>query len=188
MNLSITDLKKGTVIDLDGEPFRVVDYSQKVMGRGGSIVSLKIKSLTSGKLLDKTYKGNDQVKSADISSQEVQYLYQNAGRYYFMNAVSFDQFELGADQVGNAQKYIRDGDNVTILLMGSQPITLELPKNVELRVASAENAVRGDTTSALTKNATLETGLKIKVPAFIKTGDVVSVDTASGNYRERVKA
>ncbi len=187
MALSITDLKKGTIFEFEGQPYRVVDYSQKVMGRGGSIVNVRIKSLIDGKVLDKTFKGNDQLSNADVSQQTVQYLYNDGQTYYFMNDQTFEQFSVSSEIVGNADKYIKEGDNLEIQLFGSNPISLVLPKNVPLKVIYTEDAVKGDTTSSITKEATLETGLNIKVPAFIKQGDIISVDTGNGTYRERVR-
>lgn len=187
MALSITDLKKGTLFQWEGEPFRVVDYKQKVMGRGGSIVNVRIKSLLDGKVLEKTFKGNEQLNSADVTSQAVQYLYNDGSNFFFMNEDSFEQFEVPADLVGDGAGYIKEGDRVQLQFFGDKPINVELPKNVPLEVTYTENAVKGDTSSAITKDAQLETGITIKVPAFIKQGDVISVDTATGAYRERVK-
>jgi elongation factor P len=185
--LSITDLKKGTVFVLDNEPYKVVDYSQKVMGRGGSIVNVRIKSLISGKVLEKTFKGNEQLESADITNQQVQYLYNDGQLYYFMNQDTFEQFEVSDDLIGDNAGYIKDGDMVQLQFFHGNPISVDLPKNVPLKVDYTETAVKGDTSTSITKDARLETGITIKVPAFIKTGDVISVDTASGAYRERVK-
>jgi elongation factor P len=187
MALSITDLKKGTLFEWEGEPFRVIDYKQKVMGRGGSIVNVRIKSLLDGKVLEKTFKGNEQLERADVSSQGVQYLYNDGTTFFFMNGESFEQFEVAADLVGDGAGYLKEGDQVQLQFFDNRPITVELPKNVPLKVTYTEDAVKGDTTSSITKEATLETGLTIRVPAFIKQGDVISVDTASGAYRERVK-
>ena len=187
MALSITDLKKGTLFEWEGEPFRVVDYKQKVMGRGGSIVNVRIKSLLDGKVLEKTFKGNEQLERADVSSQGVQYLYNDGANFFFMICESFEQFEVAADLVGDGAGYLKEGDQVQLQFFDNRPITVELPKNVPLKVTYTEGAVKGDTTSSITKDATLETGLTIRVPAFIKQGDVISVDTASGAYRERVK-
>lgn len=187
MALSITDLKKGTLFQWEGEPYRVVEYSQKVMGRGGSIVSVRVKSLIDGKVLEKTFKGNEQLDSADVSTQTVQYLYNDGNTFYFMNEETFDQFEVPADLVGDGAGYLKEGDRVQLQFFDGRPINVELPKNVPLLVTYTENAVKGDTSSAITKDATLETGITIKVPAFIKQGDMISVDTATGAYRERVK-
>lgn len=187
MALSITDLKKGTIFQWQGEPFRVVEYKQKVMGRGGSIVNVRIKSLLDGKVLEKTFKGNEQLDSADVTSQTVQYLYNDGSTFFFMNQNSFEQFEVPADLVGEGAGYMKEGDEVQLQFFNSRPISVELPKNVPLKVTYTENAVKGDTTSSITKDATVETGITIKVPAFIKQGDVISVDTTTGAYRERVK-
>jgi elongation factor P len=187
MALSITNLKKGVVFQLDGTPYRVMDYNQKVMGRGGSIVNVRIKSLLDGKVLEKTFKGNEQLETADVTSQGVQYLYNDGNNFFFMNQDTFEQFEVPADLVGDGAGYLKEGDVVQLQFFNDRPINVELPKNVPLLVTYAENAVKGDTSSSITKDATLETGLSIRVPAFIKQGDVISVDTTSGAYRERVK-
>lgn len=187
MALSITDLKKGTIFQYEGVPYRVVDYSQKVMGRGGSIVNVRIKSLIDGKVLEKTFKGNESLESADVSNQSVQYLYSDGSTFFFMNEDTFEQFEVPADLVGDGAGYIKEGDRLQLQFFDGQPINVELPKNVPLKVTYAENVVKGDTANAVTKDATLETGITIRVPAFVKTGDLISVDTATGAYRERVK-
>src|SRR5437763_1339747 len=170
MALSITDLKKGTLFQWEGEPFRVVEYSQKVMGRGGSIVNVRIKSLLDGKVLEKTFKGNEQLDSADVTNQTVQYLYSDGTTFYFMNEESFEQFEVSADLIGDGAGYIKEGDRVQLQFFDGRPIALELPKNVPLVVTYAANAVKGDTSSSITKDATLETGITIQVRAFIKKG------------------
>jgi elongation factor P len=187
MALSITNLRKGTIFQLDGLPYRVVEYSQKVMGRGGSTVNVKIKSLVDGKVLAKTFHGNDTAESADVSSRPMQYLYNDAGRFYFMDPTSYEQFELETEAMEGKSGFMKEGDNVTAQFFDGRIINIELPKNVPLKVTYTENAVRGDTSSAITKDARLETGVTIKVPAFIKTGDLISVDTTTGAYRERVK-
>lgn len=187
MALGVTDLKKGTIFQLDGVPYKVIEYSQKVMGRGGSIVNVRIKSLIDGRVLDKTFKGNDQLDSADVTSKSVQYLYNDAGTFHFMDEGTYEQFELPADVVGDQAGFMKEGDRVQAQLFDGRVISIELPKNVPLKVTYTESVVKGDTTSSVMKDATLETGITIKVPAFVKTGDVVSVDTTSGAYRERVK-
>lgn len=187
MALSITDLKKGTLFQLDGVPYRVVEYGQKVMGRGGSIVNVRIKSLLDGKVLEKTYKGNEQLDSADVTNQNVQYLYNDGSTFYFMNEDTFEQFEVSSDLVGDGAGYLKEGDRVSLQFFNDRPINVELPKNVPLKVTYTENVVKGDTTSSVLKEAELETGITVKVPAFIKQGDLISVDTTTGAYRERVK-
>ncbi len=187
MALNITDLKKGTIFQLDGVPYRVVEYEQKVMGRGGSIVNVRIKSLTDGKVLEKTFKGNEQIDSADVTNQNVQYLYNDGSTFFLMNDETFEQFEVAADMVGDNAGLMKEGDKVGLVLFEGSPIQVELPKNVPLKVTYTESVVKGDTSTAVTKDATLETGISIRVPAFVKAGDVISVDTTNLTYRERVK-
>lgn len=187
MALSITDLKKGVLFQWEGTPYRVVDYNQKVMGRGGSIVNVRIKSLLDGKVLEKTFKGNEQLDSADVTNQNVQYLYNDGMTFFFMNEETFDQFEVPAALVGDSSGYLKEGDKVTLQFFEGRPISVDLPKNVPLKVTYTEDVVKGDTTSNVLKNATVETGITVKVPAFIKQGTIISVDTTTGAYRERVK-
>ena len=187
MAFGITDLKKGTVFQYEGVPYRVTDYAQKVMGRGGSIVNVKIKSLIDGKVLAKTFKGNEPVEPADITNKTVQYLYNDGAKFYFMDQTSYEQFELAAEDMADQAGYMKEGDAVQAQLFDGRVINVELPKNVPLKVTYAEDVVKGDTTSSVMKEATLETGKTIRVPAFVKTGDLISVDTTTGAYRERVK-
>lgn len=187
MALGVTDLKKGQVFQLDGVPYRVVEYAQKVMGRGGSIVNVKIKSLLDGKVLDKTFKGSESIEPADVITKSVQFLYSDGPVFHFMDDVSYDQFELTAMAIGDQVVYLKAGDRVQAQLFDGRVIAVELPKNVPLKVTYTEGAVKGDTSSSITKEATLETGITVKVPAFVKTGDTISVDTTTGTYRERVK-
>lgn len=182
-----TDLKKGTVCQIDGKPYRVIEYNQKVLGRGGSIVNVKLKNLIDGSLIPKTFKGQDKIEPADVSNRSVQYLYEDGTNFFFMDPETFEQFELPADTVADAKNYLKEGDMIQIQFFGDQVIAVELPKNLYLEVTYAEDVVKGDTTSNVLKDATLETGITVKVPAFIKTGDVISVDTATGEYRERKK-
>jgi len=187
MAFGITDLKKGQIFQMDGEPFRVIEYNQKVMGRGGSIVNVKIKSLKDGKVLAKTFKGNESIEPADVSNQTVQYLYDDGTTFFFMNNDSFEQFEIAKDIIADQAGYLKEGDSVQAQLFDGRVINVELPKNVYLKVTYTESVVKGDTTSSVLKDATVETGINVRVPSFIKQGDVISVDTATGVYRERKK-
>lgn len=187
MALSITELKKGTIFKMDGTPYRVVDYSQKVMGRGGSIVNVRIKSLVDGRVVERTFKGNEQVENADVSNRNVQYLYQDSATLHFMDEDTFEQLEVPADLVGDQVDYMKEGDKVIAQMFDDRVINIELPKNVPLKVEYTEDVVRGDTSGPVTKPARLETGVTVRVPSFVKTGDTISVDTTTGAYRERVK-
>lgn len=187
MALGVTDLKKGQVFQMDGIPYRVTEYGQKVMGRGGSIVNVKIKSLIDGKVLAKTFKGNESIEPADITNKNVQFLYSDDNTFYFMDEQTYEQFELSAEDMEDQKGYMKEWDKVQAQLFDGRVINIELPKNVPLKVTYTENVVKGDTTSSVLKEAELETGITVKVPAFIKEGDLISVDTTTGAYRERVK-
>ena len=182
-----TDLKKGTVIQMEGKPYRVVEYAQKVMGRGGSIVNVRLKNLLDDSVVLKTFKGADKIEPAEVNTKSVQYLYRDGETFYFMDPESFEQFELLAEVVDVAANYLKEGDMLSLQFFGERVINVELPKNLYLEVTYAEDVVKGDTTSAVMKDARLETGLEIRVPAFIKTGDIVKVDTRDGSYLERQK-
>lgn len=182
-----TDLKKGVVCQIDSKPYRVVEYGQKVMGRGGSIVNVKLRNLLDGSVIPKTFKGQEKIEPAEVSNKVVQYLYRDGATFYFMDPESFEQFELSEDVVDAAADYLKEGDELNLQMFDGRVINVELPKNLFLEVTYAEDVVKGDTSSSVLKDATLETGLVVKVPAFIKQGDVISVDTATGEYRERKK-
>ena len=182
-----TDLKKGVVCQIDSQPYRVIDYNQKVMGRGGSIVNVKLKNLITGAVIPKTFKGQDKIEPAEVTSKTVQYLYNDGSAFFFMDPNSFEQFELSADLVDEAKNFMKEGDELALQFFDGKVITVEMPKNVYLEVTYTEVVVKGDTTSSVLKDATLETGAIVKVPAFIKVGDIISVDTSTGEYRERKK-
>lgn len=182
-----TDLKKGVVVQIDGKPFKVIEYNQKVMGRGGSIVNVKVKNLIDGSVIPKTFKGQERIEPAEVSNRSVQYLYSDGTNFHFMDPDSFEQFELSADIVDGVTGYLKEGENVSLQSFNGNIINVDLPKNIFLKVTYTESAVKGDTSGSVLKNAKLETGLVVKVPAFIKTGDEISVSTEDGSYRERKK-
>lgn len=187
MALAITELKKGVVFELDGIPYKVLEYNQKVVGRGGSIVNIRIKSLIDGKVLDKALKGNDQVNDADIVRKDVQFLYSDNDSFHFMDTENFEQFSVPADFIEDLKYFLKENDMIQIQLFNNVPINIVIAKNVPLKVTYTEEVVKGDTATNLLKDATLETGLVIKVPSFIKQGDVVRVDTRTNEYLEREK-
>ena len=157
------------------------------MGRGGSIVNVKLKNLITGAVIPKTFKGQEKIESAEVTSRTVQYLYSDGSSFFFMDPASFEQFELPAEIVDDAKNYLKESDELNLQFFGERVINVELPKNLYLEVTYTEDVIKGDTTSSVLKDATLETGAVVKVPAFIKVGDIISVDTATGEYRERKK-
>src|SRR5690606_25641990 len=154
-----TDLKKGTIVQIDGKPYKVIDYNQKVMGRGGSIVNVKLKNLIDGSVIPKTFKGQEKIESAEVSNRTVQYLYTDGTNFHFMDPDSFEQFQLSADTIEESVGYLKEGETLNLQSFEGTIINVELPKDVYLAVTYAENVTKGDTTSSVLKDATLETGL-----------------------------
>lgn len=183
---SITDLKKDTVIQIDGTPFKVVDYAQKQMGRGGSIVNVKLKNLLTGANLDKTFKGNDKIESADVTNKRMQFLYADGDTHHFMDEVTYEQLEVDADMISNKQ-LLKEGTNVDVQQFAGNVINVELPIKVPLKVIEAPDVVKGDTQSTVMKTVVLETGAEVMTPMFVKKGDVIIVDTRDASYVERQK-
>lgn len=183
----ITDLKKGTVIEYENEPYKVVEYAQKVMGRGGSIVNVKIKNLVDGRVLDKTFKGNEKIPAAEIERKTVQFLYSDTTRVHVMDTADYSQFTLPLDVAQDALDYLPEGATCELQLFDNTPIGLELPVKVPLKVSEAPDVVKGDTQSTVMKDVTAETGAQIQTPIFIKSGDSIIVDTRDGSYVERRK-
>lgn len=183
---SITDLKKDTVIQIDGVPYRVADYAQKQMGRGGSIVNVKLKNLLNGATLDKTYKGNEKIEPADVNTKKMQFLYADGDKFNFMDEESYEQLEIDADLIPNKQ-LLKEGSNANIQQFDGRVINVELPIKVPLLVAEAPDVVKGDTQSTVMKTVVLETGAEVQTPMFVKKGDVIIVDTRDASYVERQK-
>lgn len=184
---SPTNLKKNTLIELDGQPYKIVEYSQKVVGRGGSIVNVRAKNLATGAVLAKTFKGQEKIAPAEVENKTVQYLYSDGTNFFFMDPTTFEQFEVPADIIDTAKDFLKEGESVDMQFFNGSIINVDLPNNVWLEVTYTETAVKGDTSSSVTKDAKLETGATVRVPAFIKTGDIISIDTETYAYRERAK-
>ncbi len=185
--LSINDLRPGLAIMWNNQPHIVVWREHAMMGRGGGFVRTKMKNLISGAVVDNTFKGNDKIGEADLARSQAQFLYFEGKDPVFMDTANFEQFTLPQDQVGDSTHFLSDGMMVDVLAYQGKPITVTLPIKVELKITYTEPGFKGNTASATTKPATLETGTSINVPLFINQGDVIRVDTRNGSYLERVK-
>jgi elongation factor P len=183
--LSITNLKTGTKITLDNDPWVVLSYSHSKMGRGGAVVKTKLKNLKSGSVIDKTFQGADKIEDADLSKKSATFLYCDEEKAYFMDAESYDQFEIEKNIVSDNLKYLVENSNVDILYFNNTPINIELPIKMNFKIQSAPPGVKGNSAGSVTKRAILETGAFVEVPLFIKEGDKIVVDTRDGSYVER---
>lgn len=184
---SITDLKVGTAIKIDGEPYIVTASQHSKQARGGGVMKTTIKNLITGSILQKTFQGNDRIESADLNYKKAQFLYNDGTDYHFMFTDSFEQFSFTPEELGENVYYLLDGNDVDIQLVGDKPINVQVPPKVNLKVAETEPGVRGDTASGGTKPAKLETGLVVQVPLFINEGDILRINTQTGEYVERAK-
>jgi len=185
--ISATDLKNGVTFKLDGDPYKVVKYTHQKIGRGGANIKLKIRNLKTGDLEDKTFNSTYKVEEIQTSKKPLQYLYKDEDNVTFMDPSNFEQMEIPVESISDELPFIKEGQNVDVLLWDGKPLSLDLPPKVTLEVAETDPGVRGDTASNVYKSAILENGLSVKVPLFIKKGDKVRVDTRSGEYVERTK-
>lgn len=183
----ISDLKNGTVFEDGGQPWIVLEYQHSKMGRGGAVLKTKIKNLVTGATLQKTFQGNDKVAPVSLEKRTAQYLYKDETGFVFMDNENYEQFSFGNEIVGTNKNYIKEGDTVELQYYKGKPISLSVPIKVPLRVTVAVAADKGNTASSATKEITLETGLTVHAPMFIKEGDIVIIDTRDGSYVERAK-
>jgi elongation factor P len=182
-----TDLKVGTLVELEGVPFRVTDYSHHAMGRGGAVVQVKLKNLLNGGVVEKSFRGSDKIAPADVTRENMQMLYRDGDNLVFMNNETYEQDTVAADNLGDQAKYVADGTTVTLLYFKGRVIGLEIPNALYLEVKETEPGAKGDTATTAMKPAKLETGISVMVPLFINEGDKIKVNTLSGAYLERAK-
>lgn len=183
--LNLTDIKTGRKIIWNNEPYLVLDYLHSMIGRGGAVMRTKLKNLLSGAIIDYTFQGAEKVEEAEISKSHAQYLYRDGDEYQFMDTVTFDQFSLSKDVLGALPTYLVEGTEVSVLNWNDRPINVELPVKVTLRVTDAPPGIKGDTASGGGKVVTLETGLQVTAPLFIKVDDRVIINTEKGTYVSR---
>lgn len=183
--LNLTDIKNGRRILWNEEPYVVLEYQHSFLGRGGAVMRTKLKNLLSGAIIDYTFQDKDKVDEAEVVKSKAQYLYRDENGATFMDMTDFDQFTLNANILGNATNYLIEGAEVTLLAWEGKPIAIELPVKVTLTVTDAPPGIKGDTASGGDKVVTLETGIQLTTPLFIKTGDKVIVNTEKGTYVSR---
>lgn len=186
MAVDTSQFRNGLKIDIDGQPF-VITYFQHVKpGKGGAFVRTKLKNLLNGRVVDKTFRSGEKTEEADIEEKSMQYLYQDSDDRIFMDNTSFEQLPIGKDVLGGSINYLLESMDVDVLFWKSKPVSIQVPNYIEATVTKSDPGLKGDTSSGATKPATLETGLTLNVPLFIEEGDVLRVDTRTGEYSERV--
>ena len=185
MLVSTAEFKKGLRIVFDGEPYTIVDFQHVKPGKGGAFVRTKLKHMRQGRVIDNTFRSGEKVELVDFEDKHMQFLYKD-DRFHFMDMETYDQVSLSEDEVGDVALYLKDNTEVEVLYIDGSPVSLELPNFIELAVARTDPGVRGDTAQGGTKPATLETGAVVQVPLFLNEGDIVKVDTRTGEYLGRV--
>lgn len=183
--ISTGELRRGVTIEMDGVLYQVIEYNHIKMGRGSAQVRMRLKDVRGGHIIEKTVQAGEKFTRARVERHPMQYLYAQDGLHYFMNTETYEQMTLSTDQVGDALHYLPENGTCDVLTYGADPIGVEVPSSVVLRVEKTEPGFKGDTTSGAVKPATLETGLVVQVPLFINEGDVLKIDTRTNEYLER---
>jgi elongation factor P len=181
-----SEFRKGLKIEVDGEPFEILDFQHVKPGKGSSFTRTTIKSLISGRQLQPTFKSGDKVGVPDIEEKEMQFLYHQGDEYHFMEQKTFEQTFLTEAILGESKNFLKENINCSVLFYNGKALGVSLPNSVELKVVKCDPGVRGDTVSGAQKPATLETGYQVNVPLFINEGDVLKIDTRDGKYLTRV--
>jgi len=180
------DFKNGVTFELDGQIYQVVEFQHVKPGKGAAFVRTKLKNIVTGATIERTFNPTDKMPKAHIERKEMQYLYNDGDLYYFMDTETYEQLPIGSDKVGDSLKFVKENMTVKILSHKGNVFGIEPPTFVELEVTHTEPGFKGDTATGATKPATVETGVVIKVPLFINQGDVIRIDTRTGEYMERV--
>jgi len=183
--ISTNDFRTGLTIELNGEIFTVVDFQHVKPGKGAAFVRTKLKNIRTGATVEQTFRAGEKVSRAHIEKKSMQYLYNDGESFVVMDNETYDQINLQKDHFDGKEKFLKDNMTLNVLLYGTEVIGVELPNHIELEVVDTEPGVRGDTATGATKNATLETGAVVQVPLFIEKGDLVRIDTRTGDYLER---
>lgn len=184
--ISTSDLRRGVVIEIDDQLFQVLEYQHLKLGRGSAQVRMRLRNVRTGAIVERTVQAGERWPRVQLEHREALYLYRDDSNYFFMDQQTFDQIVISRDRLGDALSYLKDEIQLEVLMNGDEPIGVELPITVELRITDTDPGVRGDTATGGTKPATLETGLVVNVPLFVNAGELIRVDTRTGTYIERV--
>ncbi|NLJ72709.1 MAG: elongation factor P [Syntrophomonadaceae bacterium] len=183
--ISVNDFKTGVSIEMDGQAFVVVEFQHVKPGKGAAFVRAKLRNISSGGIIEKTFRGGEKVAKAHLDRREMQYLYNDGEGYVFMDNESYEQTSISEEAIGEGIKWLLENMNIHVLVFHDKIIGVELPNFVELKVTETEPGVKGDTATGATKHATVETGALVQVPLFIEVDDILRIDTRTGEYMER---
>jgi len=181
-----SDIRKGLKIEMDGDVYSVVEFLHVKPGKGGAFIRTKLKSLSRGAVVEKTFRSGEKLGKPDLEEKKMQFLYSSDDQYCLMDAETYEQTFLTKEQLGSSREFLKENITIDVLFHNNEPIAVELPTFVALAISETEPGEKGDTVSGGSKAATLETGAVIQVPLFLNPGEVVKVDTRTGTYVERV--
>lgn len=184
--IDVNELRKGVTFELDGNLYKVLDYSHNKTGRGNANIRIKARNLLTGANIERTFNSGLSVQDVSLDFANVSYLYNDGDLYYFMDKVTFEQPGIRKESLGDAAQYLQEGMEVKLTFYKGEPIDVEMPTSVDLKVVEAEMAIRGDTATGVTKKVTTETGVVVQCPNFVNVGDTIRVDTRTGEYITRV--
>jgi len=182
---STSDIRNGLKIELDGNPYEVLSFEHSKVGRGGAHIKTKLRNLMTGTVMDHTFRSGEKISKPDLMAKDMQFLYRDNDHFVFMDMETYEQVDVDAETLKGKGGYLTDGQEIKVLTFNDKVIDLQLPPSVVMRVADTEPGVKGDTVSGASKPATLESGITASVPLFIEPGDMIKVDTRSGEYLGR---
>ena len=184
--MDVSELRKNAKVELDGQPYVITDFQFVKPGKGQGLYKCKLKNMITGSVLDRTWRSGEKLEAANVESKKMQFLYGGAEGYTFMDNATYEQIELTPDVVGDDKDYLLDNLECEVLLYNERPVGVSLPSHIVMEIVETEPGVKGDTATNVTKSATVQTGLQVQVPLFIKQGEKVKIDTRTGAYVERV--
>jgi elongation factor P len=186
--MDVSELKKNAKLEIDGHPWIVTDYQFVKPGKGQGLYKCRIKNMITGAVIDRTWRSGEKLEAADVESRQFQYLFGGPDGYTFMDNASYEQIELSSELVGDDSRFLMDQLPVDILFFKGRPVGVTLPSHVIMEIVDSEPGVKGDTATNVTKAATVQTGLQVQVPIFLRIGDRIKISTETGNYVERVNS
>jgi len=184
--LNFNEIKTGRVIKVNGEPYIIIKTDHHKMGRGGAVLKTKCRNLINGSILEKTFQGVEKAEEAETQTKKANFLYKDKDEAFFMDNESYEQFSLQVEEIGDSARFLKDGTDVDVLYFEGRPVSISLPIKMEFKVVSAPPGVKGNSAGNINKVVEIETGAKINVPMFINEGDLIRVNTDTGEYVERV--
>lgn len=184
--IDVNELRKGVTFEYDGELYKVIDYHHNKTGRGNATIRIKARNMRSLSHTEMTFNSGERIQDVRLEYHNVQYLYTDGALFHFMDMQTFEQPAVSAEMLGDAAQFLKEGVEVKLTIYENEPLDVELPTSIDLEVVKAESAVKGDTATGVTKRVQVETGAEVSTPAFVEVGDVIRIDTRTGEYVTRV--